>query len=149
MKPLIRTHSRLVFTNFEKVLQSESADNREKIMEAYENMKAWPWSDSNLYACNDHMKQKDQRNPEERTIRYNWTVIAQEIAAVFGLSGAERFQVFSVRLVDQAAARYHIDQKGFGPTVMVVVLKSNGKYRVDFARVKDGQGLSLFSYPTQ
>ena len=73
----------------------------------------------------------------------------QEIAAVFGLPGAERFQVFSVRLVDQAAARYHIDQKGFGPTEMVVVLNSNGKYRVEFARVKDGQGLSLFFYPSQ
>jgi hypothetical protein len=69
VKPLLATRSRLVFTDFDKVLQSETAENREKIMEAYENMKAWPWSDSSLQEFNDYKKQKDQNNADERCIR--------------------------------------------------------------------------------
>jgi hypothetical protein len=52
--------------------------------------------------------------------------------------GAEGFHVFSVRIVKEAALRYHLDQKGLGPSVMVGVLTTKDAYKVLFAKVKQG-----------
>ena len=60
------------------------------------------------------------------------------MARDLGVPDAKGFQVFGVRLVDEAALSYHLDQLGFGPSVMVAVLETKDAYKVLFAKVKQG-----------
>jgi hypothetical protein len=64
-----------------------------------------------------------------------------------GVPDAESFHVFGVRLVDAAALSFHLDQLGFGPSVIVAVLDTKEAYKVLFAKVKQGTRSFLIVCP--
>jgi hypothetical protein len=128
----------IIFSKFESGMEHETSENKANLKEAYENMINWPFlSDSQIVEYNDHQR-KDQRNPQSPTVRSIWNTIARAMAKDLRVPGAEGFHVFSVRIVKEAALRYHLDQKGLGPSVMVGVLTTKDAYKVLFAKVKQG-----------
>ena len=85
-------------------------------------------SQSKSRVFNDHQK-TDQRNPEAPTIRSVWNTLSRSMLTDLGVPDAQNFNVGTVGLVDEAARRYHNDQKGPTPSVLVVVLKTDDEYR--------------------
>jgi hypothetical protein len=135
---LKRTGKLIIFSQFDSGMEQETSENKANLKEAYENMKNSPFlSDSKIVEYNDHQK-KDQRNPEAPTVRSIWNAVARDMARDLAVPGAEGFHVFSVRIVKEAALRYHLDQQGFGPSVMVGVLTTEHAYKVLFAKGKQG-----------
>ena len=75
---------------------------------------------------------------ESKFIRKYCTKVARAIAAEIGVPGAETMEVYSVRYVVDPAEEFHIDRRGYGPGVMVVVLSSTSDYELVLARIKAG-----------
>ena len=130
--------SMVIFSGIDSTMERETIESGENVKEAYDNMKEWPWSKSGRSEYNDFEK-VDPSNPQSRTVRSVWTDLARSIASNIGVYDAESFQLLSVRLVDTAALQFHLDQLGFGPSVMVAVVHSDACYRVDFAYAKEGR----------
>jgi hypothetical protein len=128
----------IIFSKFDSGMEQETAENKANLKEAYENIKNWPrLTNSKIVEYNDHEK-KDQTNPQAPTIRSLWNTFARNMARDLGVPDAKGFQVFGVRVVDEAALSYHLDQLGFGPSVMVAVLETKAAYKVLVAKVKQG-----------
>ena len=130
----------IIFSKFDSGMEQETPENKANLKEAYENMKNWPFlSDSDIVEYNDHQKKdRDRGDPQAPTVRSIWNAVARDMARDLCVPGAEGFHVFSVRIVKAAALRYHLDQQGFGPSVMVGVLTTEDAYKVLFAKVKQG-----------
>ena len=136
----IRNAGKLIlFSNFDTGMEHETPENKANLKEAYENMKQnLPHLvDSKIVEYNDHQKM-DRSHPESPTVREAWTKVARGMGRDLGVPDAERFQPFAVRLVDEAALSFHLDQLGFGPSVYVGVLATKDAYKVLFAKVKQG-----------
>ena len=133
-----RSGKLIIFSKFDSGMEQETPENKANLKEAYENIKNWPrLTNSKIVQYNDHEK-KDQTKPQAPTVRSLWNTLARDMARDLCVPDAKGFQVFAVRVVDEAALSYHLDQLGFGPSVMVAVLETKDAYKVLFAKVKQG-----------
>jgi hypothetical protein len=130
-----QSSARVLFSDHGSGMGAESVQNNANVTEAYENLIHSPrlfGSSSNLKVYDDELLGKSGQ-----PVRGGWNDIVRAMLHDINVEGAEGFQVLSVRLVDEAAVKYHIDQLGFGPSVVVAVL-SGDWYRVLFAHAKAG-----------
>ena len=132
-----RSGSRIIFSGIDSAMKDDTAENKKNVTEAYENMMQSRLSQSRLRIHNDFEK-KAGAGPGDPYIRQAWNKVARSMLASIGVSGAANFQLFAVRLVDEPAHGAHIDEYGFGPSILACVLESDDPYRVCFARVKEG-----------
>ena len=139
LKNLVKEVYKLGTMVFTDVAADVSSVNASNLRQALGNMVKYQHIQGSrkLRELNDHMR-TDGSNPDILPCRARCTLIAQRILRELGLPNADKFVVCSVRIVDCAAEQYHLDREGFGPSVLVIVLSSNGKYKVRFARMKSG-----------
>ena len=138
----------ILFSKYDTGMEHETPANKANLKEAYENIKnnLPRLVKSEIVECNDYQRM-DPKNPESPTIREAWTQVARGMGRDLGVPDAQRFQVFAVRLVDQAALSFHLDQLGLGPSVYVGVLKTEDAYKVLLAKVKQGPRYFLIVCP--
>jgi hypothetical protein len=136
----LRRDGVVVFKDIESDWEQEDPEDKRNLKEAHENfLKSPKLMGAKLNLLSKYEKTKrDSSDAVKPFIRDKWNKIARAHLADLGVAGAEFFEVHSVHLVDDAAERYHIDLLGLGPSALVVVLKTNGPYRVLFAAVKQG-----------
>lgn len=136
----ISRSGQIKFSETNSGMENETAENKDHLKEAYDNMHAYPLPRTVVpVAINDFQRKHKERNdPSKLTIRQTWNKQARSMLAEVGEPDAQRFQVLSVRVVEDAARRYHIDRLGLGPSVLVGVMEADDEYRVLFAAVKQG-----------
>ena len=134
VKRTVVNHGTMLFTT---IPESETQKNRENIKETQENMMAHKLSKAEIRPLNDFITFQPD-DPESPRIREFCTQLARDIAKQIGVSDAETMVVYSVRYVEDPAEEFHIDRRGYGPGVMVVVLWSISDYELVVARIKAG-----------
>ena len=134
LKKAVVDHGTMLFTT---IPETETQSNRENIKEAQENMMANKLSNAKIRPLNDFIRFRPNE-AESKFIRKYCTKVARAIAAEIGVPGAETMEVYSVRYVEDPAEEFHIDRRGYGPGVMVVVLSSTSDYELVLARIKAG-----------
>jgi hypothetical protein len=132
LKRAVVDYGTMVFT----IPETETQENRENIKEAQDNMMAHKLSRAEIRPVNDFIRFKSDEC-ESPYIRKYCTKVARAIAAEIGVPGAETMEVYSVRYVEDPAEEFHIDRRGYGPGVMVV-LGLTSDYELLVARIKAG-----------
>jgi hypothetical protein len=113
----------LVFRDF----PDDISDNAKvHLKEAMDNMMDYPWSDPSL----------EQKH--ERFTQFYLTHLVRQAARDIGVPNAGKILVISLRRVLAKADQFHVDRLGYGPDVMVIVIRTTSRYKVQLARMKEG-----------